>query len=282
MKPLAIVYSRVRGDEKLIFEACAELGVEIERVRDNDLILDLEAQTPQLESPIVLSRSVNHARIVPTLRFFERNGVHAINSADSTQMCDDKYETSLRLCETGVPTPRVKMAFTEEAALEAIEELGYPVVMKPTSGSWGRLLSKINDREAAESILEHKSVLGSPQHKLFYIQEYIEKKGSDIRSFVVGDRCIAAIYRHSEHWITNTARGGRAENCPVTDEIAELSVNAAKAVGGEIVAIDLMGEPGKLMVTEVNSSMEFKNSITTTGVNIPQEMVKYIAEKYLG
>jgi [lysine-biosynthesis-protein LysW]--L-2-aminoadipate ligase len=154
-------------------------------------------------------------------------------------------------------------------------------------GSWGRLLSKINDRDAAEAILEHKTVLGSYHHSIFYIQKYVEKsriengevkKGRDIRSFVVGDKCIAAIYRTSPHWITNTARGGEATNCIVTDELNDISVRAAKAVGGGIVAIDVFESAQGLMVNEVNYTMEYKNSISTTGVNIPGKMVEYILQ----
>lgn len=281
MYSLGIVYSRVRAEEKLLFAACEELGVEVEKIRDNDLRLDVQTEVSPAQSSVIMNRSVHHARIEPTMQFFESLGMKTINTAEATAICDNKYLTSLKLSKAGVPNPRTVLAFTEEAALEAIEEFGYPVVLKPTVGSWGRLLAKINDREAAEALLEHKAMLGSYQHSLFYIQEFIEKGGQDIRSFVVGDKCIAAIYRSSEHWITNTARGGSAETCPVTDEIADLSLRAASAVEGEIVAIDLMGQPGNLMVTEVNSSMEFRNSIKTTGVNIPVEMITYIRDRYL-
>jgi len=180
------------------------------------------------------------------------------------------------LSEHAVPQPEIRIAFTEKSALEAIEEMGYPVVLKPAVGSWGRLLSKVNDRDAAESLLEHKAVLGTYHHSIFYIQKYIEKQGRDIRSFVVGDECIAAIYRTSDHWITNTARGGIPTQCPVTDEISDLSLKAAKAVGGGIVAIDLFETRSGLLVNEVNYTMEFKNSITTTGVDIPGKIVDYV------
>jgi len=160
--------------------------------------------------------------------------------------------------------------------------MGYPVVLKPAVGSWGRLLSKINDRDSAESILEHKTVLGTYHHSIFYIQKYVEKKGRDIRSFVVGDRCIAAIYRTSEHWITNTAKGAVASKCEVTHEIAELSVRAAKAVGGGILAIDLFESEEGLTVNEVNYTMEFKNSVHTTGVNIPEHVVDFVLEAAQG
>jgi len=143
-------------------------------------------------------------------------------------------------------------------------------------GSWGRLLSKINDRDAAETVLEHKTVLGSYHHSIFYIQQYIEKQGRDIRSFVVGDDCITAIYRSSDHWITNTARGAVASKCEITTEIAEISLAAAKAVGGGIVAVDLFESDAGLLVNEVNYTMEFRNSIDTTGVDIPQVVANYI------
>jgi len=150
-------------------------------------------------------------------------------------------------------------------------------VLKPAVGSWGRLISKINDREAAEAVLEHKAVLGSYHHSIFYIQEYIDKPMRDIRAFVVGDETICAIYRHSPHWITNTARGGRASNCPVTPEIDAIARAAAQAVGGGVLAIDILERPsGELTICEVNYTMEFRNSIDTTGVGIPGRVVDYV------
>ena len=154
--------------------------------------------------------------------------------------------------------------------------MGYPVVLKPAVGSWGRLLAKVNDRDAAEALLEHKTTLGSYQHGIFYIQEYVDKRGRDIRAFVVGDECVAAIYRTSPHWITNTARGGAASNCPVTPELAELTARAARAVGGGVVALDVFETGGGLVVNEVNDTMEFKNSVAPTGVDIPGRIVDYL------
>jgi len=171
----------------------------------------------------------------------------------------------------------VVLAFTTEAALEAIESLGYPVVLKPVVGSWGRLLAKINDRDAAEAVLEHKSTLGSYQHSVFYVQEYIKKPGRDIRAFVVGDDTLCAIYRKSEHWITNTARGGEGEVCPVTPELAEICQRASQAVGGGVLAVDLIEHPDRgLLVNEVNHTMEFHTTVPTTGVDIPGITVDYL------
>ena len=165
------------------------------------------------------------------LRPLEVAGIPAINRYATAATCADKLLTTAALAEAGVPQPRTRLAFTPESALQAIEELGYPAVLKPVVGSWGRLLARVNDRDAAEAILEHKETLGSYQHSIFYIQEYVDKPGRDIRAFVIGDETIAAIYRQSEHWITNTAHGGAASNCPVTPEIDRLCQQAAERRG---------------------------------------------------
>lgn len=167
------------------------------------------------------------------------------------------------------------MAFDEATALQACEEMGYPCVLKPVVGSWGRLLAKVDNPASAESLIEHKASLGV-NHQVFYIQEYINKPGRDIRAFVVGDQAIGAIYRSSESWITNTARGGIASNCPLTDEIRDICHRTAKAIGGGLLAIDLFETDNGLTVNEVNHTMEFRNSIATTGVNIPALMVEYV------
>jgi len=225
---------------------------------------------------VILERSINHSRALYALQMFNDWGITTINTAHVARICGDKCLTTQALLKHRVPVPRNMMAFTPEAALEAIESLGYPVVLKPCIGSWGRLVAKINDRQAAEAILEHKQILGSYHHSIYYIQEYIAKPGRDIRSFVVGDETIAAIYRTSDHWITNTAQGGKASNCPITPEIDALSRGAAKAVGGGLLAIDLLESPRGMLVNEVNYTMEFRNSIDTTGVDIPGKMIDYL------
>ncbi|MDQ6907389.1 MAG: lysine biosynthesis protein LysX, partial [Chloroflexota bacterium] len=226
---------------------------------------------------VVLERCINHTRALHALRLLNSWGIATVNTYSVAEVCGNKLNTTAALEEAGVPQPRAIVAFTPASALAAIEEMGYPVVMKPPVGSWGRLLAKINDRDAAEAILEHKEVLGSYHHSTYYIQEYVEKGGRDIRAFVVGDETICAIYRDAPHWITNTARGGKASNCPVTPELAEICNRAAAAVGGGVVAIDVFEHPERgLLVNEVNYTMEFRNSIDTTGVNIPAVVVDYV------
>lgn len=272
---VGLLHSLVRPEEKLLIREFRQRpGVDLRMIDDRKLSFNLGRDRFDLH--VLLERCINHSRALHGLRLFESAGVRCVNSSLVAGVCGDKILTSVQLREHGVPQPEVRIAFTEQSTLEAIEEMGYPVVLKPAVGSWGRLLAKVNDRDAAESILEHKAILGTYHHSIFYIQQYVEKSGRDIRSFVIGDECVAAIYRYSGHWITNTARGGRAENCPVTDELRDISVRAARAVGGGIVAADLFETPEGLLVNEVNYTMEFRNSIDTTGVNIPGLIVEHV------
>ncbi|MDQ3855751.1 MAG: lysine biosynthesis protein LysX [Chloroflexota bacterium] len=271
---IGILLSRVRVEEKLLFDRFKARGVAASPIYDPEVVFELNR--PNVECDVVLERAINHSRALSALRILNDWGVKTVNTYEVAAVCGNKLETSTALVRHGVPTPRTLVAFTPESALEAIERLGYPVVLKPPIGSWGRLVSLISDRYAAEAVLEHKEILGSFHHSIFYIQEYVPKPGRDIRSFVVGERTVAAIYRDAEHWITNTARGGRASNCPVTDEVAEVSLAAARAVGGGVVAVDLVESPHGLKVLEVNYTMEFRNSIETTGVDIPGEIVDYV------
>jgi len=271
---VAILYSRIRAEEKLIVQALKTRGVDFDMIDVRHAIFDLDHRAAWEQYDVVLERCVSHSRALTALQMLGAWGIPCINNAHTSQVCGSKLETNLALVAAGVPTPQAKVAFTPESALQAIEAMGYPVVLKPAVGSWGRLLAKVNDREAAEAILEHKATLGSYQHSIFYIQEYINKPDRDLRTFVIGDETISGITRHSSHWITNTARGGQAEDLVITDEIHDISLAAAKAVGGGIVAVDLLeAEDGSLLVNEVNYTMEFRNSITR--VDIPGAIVDY-------
>ena len=273
---ITILLSRVRVEEKLLLQAFHQRGVEVNTVDDRKVVFDLH-KPPPWAGDVVLERCVNHSRALYALRILNDYGVATVNRYEVAQVCGNKLETSSALQLEGVPMPRCRVAFTPESALTAIDELGYPVVLKPAVGSWGRLLSKVNDREAAEALLEHKEILGSYHHSIFYIQEYVPKPGRDIRSFVIGDETVCAVYRYADHWITNTARGAHTENCPVTPELDELSRAAARAVGGGVLAVDLLETPdGRLLVNEVNYTMEFRNSIDITGVNIPDRIVDHV------
>jgi [lysine-biosynthesis-protein LysW]---L-2-aminoadipate ligase len=278
MTQVAVIASRIRVEEKLLLAALDAAGAEVTLVNDDELTFQI-GQPPAIEADVVLERSLSAARGIYALRLLQAAGIPTVNRYETAATCWDKLLTTAALAQAGVPQPQTRVAFTPESAIRSIEELGYPVVLKPVVGSWGRLLARINDRDAAEAVLEHKDVLGSYQHSIFYIQEYITKPGRDIRAFVIGDQTICAIYRASSHWITNTAKGGEASNCPVTPELDALCRQAARAVGGGVLAIDVLEDPRNgLLVNEVNHTMEFRNSIHTTGVDIPAHVARYVVQ----
>jgi len=274
---IGVLYSRVRVEEKWIFAAMERRGLDYERLDDRRVFFDLDNPEPWRQYDAILERSISYTNGLYALRILNSWGIPTVNTAAVAEACGDKLTTSAVLGKAGVPQPRNVIAFTPESALEAIESMGYPVVLKPVVGSWGRLLAKINDRDAAEAILEHKAVLGSVQHSIFYIQEYIKKPGRDIRAFVVGDRTITAIYRKSPHWITNTARGGEGELCPLTPELEEICWNATQAVGGGVLAVDVIEHPDRgYLVNEINHTMEFHTTQPISGIDIGDIIVGYV------
>ncbi len=273
---IGVLCSRVRLEEKLLFAALRKRGIDFDRLDPRSMILHPRGNGVE-EYDLVLVRCISHTRAYYVTRWLESLGVRSVSPHRVVAVCGDKMLTTSLLQQAGLPTPETVIAFTPEMALKAIEEMGYPVVLKPLFGSWGRLLARVNDRDAAEAVLEHKATLGGYLHSVFYIQEYVKKPGRDIRVVVVGDEVIYGIYRRSEHWITNTARGGSGEPCCVTPAVHDLSLAAARAVGGGIVAVDLLETPdGRLLVSEVNHTPEFHSSVNVSDVDIAGKMVEYV------
>ncbi len=285
---IGVLITHIRAEEKLLLNAFQTQGIEPDVILDRDLNIDVTAGPNQLapsgiawhDYDLLLERAVSTSRGLYALALLNSWGIKTINSYETAAICADKLRTSIALAQAEVPQPQTRVAFTLESTLEALDQLGYPAVLKPVTGSWGRLLARVNDQETAEAIIEHRQTLGDYNHHVYYAQEYVDKPGRDIRAFVVGDQTICAIYRTSPHWITNTARGGAATNCPVTPEIDDLCQRAAQAVGGGILAIDLLESPaGELLVNEINHTMEYRNSSAPTGVDIPAVVAQYALEQ---
>ena len=270
---LGIFFTIIRPEEKAILQAASDRGLPVARFDDREVTFGLEA--PADLPSVVVNRSVSHTRSVYATRCFAHYGVPTVNAPDVVELAGDKVLTSLRLAERGIPTPRTVVALSPEAARQAIDRIGYPAVLKPAVGSWGRLMAKVDDPSSADQIVEHKSALGSPIHSIFYVQEFVDKPGRDLRVFVIGDRAVAAMYRRSEDWRTNAARGAASEVAPLTPELSELAVRAAEAVGGGALAVDLMESNRGLLVHEVNPTPEFKVLAATTGVDIAGAIVDH-------
>lgn len=273
---LALLHTRLRVEERLLLDAFEAIGVDVEPIDLRSVVFDLTSGRRWREFDAIVDRSLSLTCSLAAVRVLEGYGLRCLNSARAIELCSDKLASSVALERAGIPTPRVCVAVDGESALRAIEAIGYPAVIKPTVGSWGRMVARVNDRDAAEAVIEHRESLGSPQHKVYYVQEYIDKPGRDLRVFVVGGAPIAAISRSSSHWVTNTARGANAASAEVTDEIAVLCRRVSDACGGDWLAVDLLECPDRgLLVNEMNHSMEFRNSIETTGVDIPRLVAEH-------
>ncbi len=277
---LGLVYGRMREEEKLLIDAAKRNNIDLVPQHDQHLTLTLDGG---IEGDAVLVRSLSASRALMVSRALTAWDRPAINRPDTINACMDKAETSLRLRQARVPTPDSRVAFDTDAALAALDELGYPAVIKPIQGSWARLVSQVRDAQEARQILEHREMLPNPVQHIYYMQEYIETfrdgRHSDVRAVVVGDETIAAIRRVSPNWPTNTARGATTENQPVTDELNDICQRAAQAMGGGILALDLLHGPDGWLVHEVNHNLEFRNTIAPTGVDIPERIVQYVASE---
>jgi [lysine-biosynthesis-protein LysW]--L-2-aminoadipate ligase len=273
---LGVLVSHLRTEEKAILTAARQRGVAVTPLFDREQMLDLAASNAagsRLDYDVVLDRCVAHSRSGYTLRALQRWGIPTLNSAEAVRLCDDKAENSLVLEAAGIPTPRTLLAFDIESAIRACEAVGYPAVLKPVTGSWGRLLARVNGPEQARAILEQKRDLGSFHHAIFYVQEYIAKPDRDIRAYVVGDRVLAASYRTAKHWVTNAARGAESMPCPITPDIEELALRACRAVGARLAGVDLIETEDGLEVIEANTGGEFKGLMSTTDVDIAGAIV---------
>jgi len=268
-----IFYTIVRPEEKAILGAAEARGLSVVRLDDAEVTFGLDR--PSADADVVVNRSVSHTRSVYAAWCFAHYGIPTVNRPDVIELAGDKVRASLRLQERGIPTPKTVVALSPEAARRAIEEIGYPAVLKPPVGSWGRLMAKVGTPEEAEQILEHKGALASPVHSIFYVQEFVPKPDRDLRVFVVGDRVVAGMYRRSADWRTNAARGAETEALPLTDELSELALRAAEAMGGGVLAVDLMEAPRGLVVHEVNPTPEFKALAGATGADVAGAIVDY-------
>ncbi len=273
---IALVYDIARWEERAILEAARKRSIRVE-------LLHLEVQPltingePPLEVEVFLQRSLSHANAITSTIALESMGLRVVNNSRAIAVAHDKLWTLALLSKSGIPTPRTIVAFSDKPAMKVAKTLGYPVVVKPINGSWGRLVSLAEDEETLRVILEHRVYMNNPFLKVHLLQEFVRKPNRDIRVFVVGDEVPVAIYRVSEHWITNTARGGRAQPAPIDEELRELSLKTAKIIGVEIGGLDIFEDPERgYLVNEVNAVPDFRNTVVVTGYDLPGKIVEYL------
>ena len=280
---IGILYSRIRKDEKLLLSELRDRGHEVQKIdvrKQQFSIREPPAEWSDLD--VVLDRCLATSRSLYVTQFLEAHDIPVINSPEIAEVCADKVKNSLALENAGVPTPNTEVAFTKEAALEAIERFGYPCVLKPVIGSWGRLMAKIDSRSAAEAILEHKETLGHYEHKIFYVQEFVEKPDRDIRVLAADGEPLAAMVRSSDHWLTNAAKGAEVEEFELDLEAVEMVDAASHAVGDGLLGVDLMETEAGYTVHEVNHTVEFKALNDATEIDVPGKVVDWLERTVAG
>lgn len=279
--PLAVLTSRVRVEERLLFAELDRRKVAYEQVDTRRALFPVDR--PGLPYRAALSREISHTRNFYATTLFEHSGVPVVNSSRVIGLCGDKLLTALTLVAAGLPTPRAAVTLTPEGALEHLDAFGYPAVTKPVTGSWGRLGALLRDREQAETVLEHRTALPSPQYQITYLQEYVDKPDRDIKAYVFGGEVVGAIYKCSTHWRTNTARGGQAQVCPLTDDLVKLLHATAGAIGDGILGIDVLEDrDGRLYVNEVNHTPEFHGAVEVLGQDLVGAYVDFVLSRLDG
>ena len=274
---LVILYDVVRWEEKALYEAAIKKGIKVENLDCKNIRIDLNDKNSKYSGEVVLQRSVSYFKNVHSTAALEGLGAQVINSLYTAIMCGNKMYAHMELQKAGIRTPKAMAAFSEESAIEALDKIGYPAVIKPTVGSWGRLIALLRDKEAARAVIEDREHM-FPLYQIYYFEEFVKRPPRDIRAIVVGDRVVAAIYRYSGQgeWKTNMALGGHAEMCPVTNELEDVCLKATNTMHGEIVGVDLMeSDTQGLVVHEVNNTTEFKNTVRVTGIDIPGLIIDY-------
>ncbi len=276
---IGMLCDRIRPDERMVIEAAKKKNIELIIHNVDEIVFDTFTNSETKFENVILQRVMSYFKSMHITALLEKADTKVVNSFNAALICGNKLLTSITLSKAGVPTPKTLVAFTEESSLKALEKVGYPAILKPVVGSWGRLIAPLKDFDSARAILETREFM-YPLYQVFYIQEMMQSLIRDIRCFVIGEHAVAAIYRYSApgEWRTNVARGGRAEVCPITSEIEDLAVKAAKAVGGEAVGVDMMESPNGLVVHEVNYTTEFKATTESTGIDIAGLVLDFLVD----
>jgi len=275
---LTILYDTIRWEEKALYEAAKKRGIKVNRIDCKSLSIDLnQAEESPYKDTVIIQRCVSYFKSVHSTAALEGLGAKIINSLHTATSCGNKLFAHMELQKAGIKTPRAISAFSEESAIAGLGALGYPAVIKPTIGSWGRLVALVRDKDAAKAVVEDRMHM-FPLYQIYYLEEFVNRPPRDIRAIVIGDKVVAAIYRYSinDEWKTNMALGGRAEICPITNELEDICIKATNAVAGNIVGVDLMeSKEHGLMVHEINNTTEFRNTVSTTGVDIAGLMIDF-------
>ncbi len=278
MSKICIVFDRLRSEEKMLEKEASNLGHDTSMIDAKITQINTDSNNNDFDfGNIVLERCVSYFRGLHFTACLEFMDVPVINEFQVAINCGNKMFMTLLLKKHNIPTPKTYFSFSKDAAIENIEKVGYPLVIKPIIGSWGRGVMQVKDRDTIDAIIETRELTDGPHDRIYYFQELIKRPPRDIRVITVGDNAIAAMYRKSSGGFkTNIALGADPEICEITSEMEDLAIKTSKAVGGGILGVDMMEDEKRgLIVHEVNNTVEFKGLAKVANRNIPKEMVEF-------
>lgn len=279
---ICIIYDKLRFEEKKLYKDIQQKGFDATLVDGKSLIFDTESSKSDSRfGDIVLQRVISYNRGLHLTYCLEQIGLPVVNSFSVSEICGNKLITSLILKKNNVPTPKTTFAFSTESARECMKKLGYPLVVKPIIGSWGRGVYQIKDQSMAEMMLDSRQENENLFSRIYYLQELVDRPSRDIRCIIIGDQVVASVFRYSSEneWRTNVAVGGRTEVAPLTSELKEIVLKASNAVGGGILGVDLMEDKERgYLVHEVNNTVEFRGASAVCKSDIAGAMTDYLVK----
>ena len=282
MVRICIIYDKLRFEEKKIYNDIQQKGFDATLIDGKSLIFDTESSKSDSRfGDIILQRVISYNRGLHLTYCLEQIGLPVVNSFSVSEICGNKLITSLILKKNNVPTPKTTFAFSTESARECMKKLGFPLVVKPIIGSWGRGVYQIKDQSMADMMLDSRQENDNSFSRIYYFQELIDRPSRDIRCIVIGDQIVASVFRYSSEneWRTNVAVGGRTEMAPLTSELKEIVLKASNAVGGGILGVDLMEDKERgYLVHEVNNTVEFRGASAVCKSDIAGAMTDYLVK----
>jgi len=276
---IGIAYEVLRWEEKALIEAASHYNLEVKSLHLHSTYIPVGLKQSIDLPDVVVQRCVSHVVAFNSTVVFESLGLRVVNNSLSTAIAMNKLWTLKILSEKGIPIPKTYITLDYGSSIEVAKIIGYPFVLKPIDGSWGRLIALVRDEEELRALIEHRNYIQNPIYRINMIQQYIKKPNRDIRIFTIGNQVVVAMYRVSNHWITNAARGAIGVKAEVDNELEDLAIRTAKAVGGEVLGIDVFEDPEKgYIVNEVNAVPEFKTLVTATNIPIHMKIIEYVKD----
>ena len=274
---LSITFDRLRWEEKWLIQEARRQGCTTELIDVKNLYFDVTAKKIKGGfGDVVLQRCISYYRSLFLTRILENFGIPVVNTSKVSEVCGNKLVTSMMLAKAGILTPKTYVALSSESVTAAAESLGYPIVLKPFIGSWGRMVSLAKDAHTLDTIVELRESIANPIEHMYYLQDFVERPPRDIRAIVAGEEIVAAVYRNAraDEWRTNVARGATTTAFKPDKELTEIVLKSAEVVGGGILGVDAMESKDGYMVHEVNNTVEFKGAQAASKTKIATKLIQ--------